>query len=112
MKIAYRTSDDVNRNAIESLAQAHGAEFHALEPRTTPERGQFDLLIYDFDYLPGDECEAVVQALRAARPPCKVVVHGYNVDDLRTRELESSGVIVLRHLVPNFSGIYGRKAKL
>jgi hypothetical protein len=59
-------------------------------------------LIYDFDYMPGPECDAVVQALVAGPPACKVVVHGYNVDDLRTRELESSGVIVLRHLVPNF----------
>jgi hypothetical protein len=101
MKIAYRSGDEVNRNTLESLTMAHGDEFRALEPWATPQRGQFDLLIYDFDYMPGPECDAVVQALLAARPPCKVVVHGYNVDDLRTRELEASGVIVLKQLVPN-----------
>jgi hypothetical protein len=100
MKIAYRSGDEVNRNAMQTLTATHGDEFRALEPGATPGRGQCDLLIYDFDYMPGPECDAVVKSLLAARPPCKVVVHGYNVDDLRTRDLEASGVIVLRRLVP------------
>jgi hypothetical protein len=101
MRIGYRTNDEVNRHAIECLASALGAEFHALEPWTIPKRGQFDLLIYDFDYLPREECDSLVQALVAGPAPCRVVVHGFNLDFLQRRALSDLGVAVLRHLVPS-----------
>jgi hypothetical protein len=101
MRIAYRTTDEVNRDAVERLAAAYGAELHALEPRIRVAQGQFDLLIYDFDYLPPDECDAVVQAVVAGQPSCKVVVHGFNLNPFQEQTLKDAGVAVLRHLVPS-----------
>jgi hypothetical protein len=103
MRIGYRTIDEVNRYFAQRLAAAHRARLCPLEAGNIPQEGKFDLVIYDFDFLPSDEQASVVHQLlsMAARPARRIVVHGHNLDENVRDSLKARGVRVLRMLVPN-----------
>jgi hypothetical protein len=103
MKIAYRTPDSVNSYFVRQLADAHHAKACRLQAGAIPKEKEFDLVIYDFDYLPTDERASLVRRLLSmtTRPARPIVVHGYHVDEQLKSALKARGVTVLRVLVPN-----------
>jgi hypothetical protein len=111
MKIAYRTVDEVNRYFAQRLAILHRAKLYALQAGRVPTQGEFDLVIYDLDFLPSDERASIVRQLLslAEQPSCRIAVHGYHLDDQLKQDLQACGVTVLRILVPSMFKVAHRR---
>src|SRR6266566_670352 len=52
MRIAYLTTDEVNRDLAHKFATECDVNIRALSPRETPQTGSFDGVVYDVDFLP------------------------------------------------------------
>src|SRR6516165_4663901 len=95
MRIAYLTTDEVNRAWAEELADRTA---HTLTLSLGPPDQQVDAVVYDLDYLPIDVREHVLTTLQARRPALPVAVHSYNLEDECIEALQHNGVLAYRRL--------------
>lgn len=100
MKIAYRTTDEVNEDAVRRLAANWGADFFLLGEGEPATDGPFDLVVYDLDCLPQTERRSVLAALAGGRTTRTIAVHSFGLDDGWVVALRARGIIVCRRLVP------------
>jgi hypothetical protein len=99
MKIAYVTTDEVNRYAADRLARACGAQVCCFSRQGAMVEGGFDAAVYDLDFLPGKEQRAVLTHLMTRPLTQSVAVHSYHLDGAQKRALRANGVVVYRRLV-------------
>jgi hypothetical protein len=98
MLIAYLTTDPVNQDLAQKLAQACKSQL------LVPSLGQalpedlIDAVAYDLDYLPPSQQQEVLSALGASRAPYPVAVHSYNLEREQRLALRKNGVLVARRL--------------
>jgi hypothetical protein len=100
MRIAYLTTDEVNRHLAEGMAAACGLTLCPLAPKDPPAGGEFDAVLYDWDYLPARQRHEVLAALLAGRRPRAVALHSYNLEDAQAEALRRHTVGVYRRLEP------------
>jgi hypothetical protein len=96
MKIAYLTLDEVHEDLLRKLAETRGAEFCALPVLNPLPAGGFDAVIYDLDYLPPEQRQAVLAELLSGHVSHRAAVHGYNLRKSQVQGLRRRGVIVSR----------------
>jgi hypothetical protein len=97
MRIAYLTTDEVNKNLALRLAAQWDMSLHPLEPRDPPPDGDFDAVLYDWDHWPANQRPSALDGAqeRAARP---VALHSYSLERDQARALRRSGVLVFDRL--------------
>jgi hypothetical protein len=100
VRIAYRTTDEVNADLALRLAEAFNLTLDPVTPAKPTDDEWFDAVLWDLDYLPAEWREQVLGQLRAAPPPYPVVVHSYHLDAQEAEGLRSNGVAVHRRLQP------------
>jgi hypothetical protein len=100
MRIAYLTTDEVNRYLAEGMAAACGLTLCPLAPKDPPPEGEFDAVLYDWDHWPARQRREVMAELRAGCPPHVVALHGYNLEDTQAEALRRRTVGVYRRLQP------------
>src|SRR6516164_5004088 len=100
MRVAYLTTDEVNRHLAEGMAAACGVTLCPLEPRDHPPGGEFDALLYDWDHWPAARRREALAELLGGSLPHAVAVHGYNLGDDRAEALPQHTVAVYRRLQP------------
>lgn len=110
MRIAYLTTDEVNRHLAARAAGDCGASLDGPPPDGPPPDGGFDAVLYDLDHLPPPRGRAVVDELLAAPPRIPAAVHGYGLEDGRASALRVRGVIVARRLEPGLIRVLCRAA--
>jgi hypothetical protein len=98
MRIAYLTTDEVNLHLAEGMAAACGLTLCPLAPKNPRPDGEFDAVLYDWDYWPAQERREVLDELLAGRRPHAVAVHGYNLEDGQAQALRRHTVGVYRRL--------------
>ena len=100
MLVAYFTSDEVNEDTAVQLAADCGAMLCTEPFRGQFPDGEFDAVVYDWDYLPACYQQAAMSFLLAKPPYYPVAVHGYHLTDDEAWALRENGVQVHRHLEP------------
>jgi hypothetical protein len=98
MHCAYLTLDEVNQDLAGRLAAAAGVRLDALSLRDAAPHDLFDAVVYDLDFLPPEECHAVLARLRRGRPTTPVAIHSYRLSPRQKGVLRRRGVIVARRL--------------
>src|SRR5262245_46838320 len=98
MRIAYLTTDEVNRELAMRLAAGQGARLEVLWPGDEPPDGRVDAVVYDLDCLPVGLRQEVLSKLAAAAAPWPAAVHGYALGGDQVRALRKRGVVVRRRL--------------
>jgi hypothetical protein len=100
MLIAYLTIDEVNQHSALLMAEECGETVCLLTPNDLPADEDFDAIVYDWDYLPAQQREAILAGLLASRPSRPVAVHSYNLAVDCADALRRQGVAVHRVLQP------------
>jgi hypothetical protein len=100
MLIAYLTTDEVNEHLAQRMAEESGETLCVFSPNDVPPDGEFDAVVYDWDYLPAQRQQSILAALSAGRAPRPIAVHSYNIEEDRARTLRQQGVAVYRTLQP------------
>jgi len=98
MRFAYLTTDEVNQELAQALAEAHRITLCPLAPREAPPDDQFDAVLIDWDYWPADRRENALLELLASPVSRPVALHGYNVGPEWEEVLSQRGVAVHRTL--------------
>jgi hypothetical protein len=98
MRIAYLTTDVVNRNLALELAQWRGITLYPQEPREAAPCGSFDAVLYDWDFWPAERKEDVLTELLSGPVAPPVALHRYQVDPEQAEALRRHGVLVWRIL--------------
>jgi hypothetical protein len=98
MRVAYVTTDQANEEFAKLLAEESQLTLHAIEPRDGPPNGEFDAIIYDWDFLPVSLRDGVLTGLTAGGRTCPVTLHTYFLRDEEIRKLRDKGVRVFRRL--------------
>jgi hypothetical protein len=98
MLIAYLTTDEVNEQLALQTAEECGETLCPLSPSDAPPDGDFDAVVYDWDYLPAQLQRAVLAELLAGNALCPAAVHGYNLDPGCAAALRKQNVAVYRTL--------------
>jgi hypothetical protein len=98
MRVAYLTTDEVNEYLAVTMAAACDIQLVPRAPRETPADGEFDAVIYDWDFLPPEQRQALRERLRAGRGPGRVIVHGYNLGKKEVAAWRQQGITVFRRL--------------
>jgi hypothetical protein len=111
MRIAYLTTDEVNRHLAEEMAAACGLMLCPLAPKDPPPAGEFDALLYDWDHWPAARQREVMAELLGGSLPHAVAVHGYNLGDGRAGALRQHTVAVYRRLQPRVFRFLRRAAR-
>jgi hypothetical protein len=100
VRIAYLTIDEVNQNEAQRVADRYGVGLYPLSPRDPPPNGQFEAVLYDLDYLPPQQLQAILGVLLSKVSDCPVALHSYNLDEEQATALRNNGIGVFRHLEP------------
>ncbi len=100
MLVAYLTTDEVNLHYAAQLAEARGDTVHALTPREAPADGPCDAALYDWDFLPAPERQAVLRTLLTGFRNPPAAVHGCSLCGEHKAALRRKGVVVSRKLEP------------
>jgi hypothetical protein len=95
MRIAYLTTDEVNRTLAVAYGKRYCLTVVPLEPRDGAPDDSFDGVLYDWDYLPP---ELIRYGPSAGPLPRHVAVHGYNLTHRVKAALRRHGVAVFRRL--------------
>jgi hypothetical protein len=98
MRIAYATTDDVNRALAAQLAMAFGAVVKGIPPGSAPGDGRFDAVVYDLDSVPPDGRAALLEQILSGRWRCPMAVHGYSLSEGQAAALRLRGVAVGQRL--------------
>jgi hypothetical protein len=110
MRIAYLTTDDVNRDLAIRMAEDCGATLYLLWPHDPPPDGRFDAVLYDWDYWPRDRRQEILQELLTAPTHGLVALHGYHLEEEHIDGLRRNGVFTFHRLEPEIFEFLGRKA--
>jgi hypothetical protein len=100
MLIAYVTTDEVNEYLALLMAEECGETVCPLTPSDLPADEDFDAIVYDWDYLPVQQREALLPELLADGPSRPVAVHGYSLEEGCVAALCRRNVAVYRVLRP------------
>jgi hypothetical protein len=111
MRIAYLTTDEVNLRLAQAIAGDYGLTVCPLDPRDPPPDGEFDAVLYDWDYWPAPRHCEVLTELRAGRLPDAMAVHGYNLGADQAEALRRHTVGVYRRLQPRVFRSLSRAAR-
>jgi hypothetical protein len=103
--IAYLTTDEVNQDLAQNLAESCGTTLYLLTFQETPLDGTFDAVLYDWDYLPRHQRRRIQDQLLRADLPCPVAVHGYTLGEGQRKAFHLHDVAAHRRLEP---GIFMR----
>jgi hypothetical protein len=98
MRIAYLTTDEVNKDLALRLAAQWEVMVCPLEPRDPPPDGGFDAVLYDWDHWPADRRpKALTDTLPGPFGP-RLALHGYSLEQEQERSLRRSGVLLFDRL--------------
>jgi hypothetical protein len=100
MRIAYLTTDEVNEQLALQMATECGITLCPLAPKDAPPDGEYDAVLYDWDYLPVEEQREVMAELLSGLLPHAVALHSYNLEDYQVEALRGNNVAVYRRLQP------------
>jgi hypothetical protein len=100
MRLAYMTTDEVNRARVARMVAECGAAACTPRPGRPPRDGECDAVLYSLDDLTGDERSALIEELCGGGPDRPTAVHGYGLTDEQARALDHRGVAVARRLHP------------
>jgi hypothetical protein len=100
MRIAYLTTDELNRELAARAAKSCGADLDPTRPRTDRTPGPSVATIYDLDHLEAEHRQAVLDDLLSGRSPSPAAVHSYDLQDEVVAALHARGVVVSRRIGP------------
>jgi hypothetical protein len=100
MRIAYVTTDEVHEHLAQDMAASQETSLFPLSPRDPHPDGEFDAVLYDWDYLPPGERSEVLKELLAGPACYSRAVHGYNLPESQEQCLRECEVAVFRQLQP------------
>ena len=100
MRIAYLSIDEVNQYLAFRMAEERRAALQVHFPVDPVPDGEFEAVLCDLDYWPGQSGEAVVERLLANPHRRRVAVHSYHLTKEQARALRDRGVGVFRTLEP------------
>jgi hypothetical protein len=98
MRIAYLTTDEVNKDLAIHLGAESGLTVCPLEPRDLPPDREVDAVLYDWDHWPADRRPKVRTHAPAGPVTHPVAVHSYGLEPHQARALRRSGVLVFDRL--------------
>ena len=98
MRVAYLTTDEVNEHLALTMAAACDIQLVPRAPREAPPDGEFDAVLYDWDYLPPEQRQELRERLHAGHGPGRVIVHGYNLGKKEVAAWRQQGITVFRRL--------------
>jgi len=99
--LAYFTTDEVNEYIAVRMAAKYDVILVPFDPRDAPPDAEYDAVLYDFDFLPGERRRKILSDLLSAPAEQPVALHSFNVDDRLRRDLQSKGVNVFQRLRPD-----------
>lgn len=111
MLIAYLTTDEVNEQLALHMAEEIGQTLCSLAPGDAPPDEDFDAAVYDWDYLPVRQQQAIRAQLLAGQGVRPAAIHGYNLDDNFVEALRRHDVAVYRVLQPELFHRLAREYK-
>ena len=98
MRIAYLTIDEVNQYLALRMADECRAALQVRFPLDPAPDGEFEAVLCDLDYWPGESGKAVLESLLANPHRRRVAVHSYHLTKEQARGLRDRGVGVFRTL--------------
>ena len=98
MRIAYMTTDEVNRTSAAQMAGECGAFICALAPRDSPPDDQFHAVLYDLDDIERQQRAELVAQIVSSPSTRPRAVHGYDITDEQVSTLRRHGVAVSKRL--------------
>ena len=81
MLVAYLTTDEVNEALALRMATECGITLCPLALQASAPDGDFDAVLYDWDYLPVERRQTVLEDLVGAQTPDLAALHGYHLED-------------------------------
>ncbi len=102
MRIAYLTTDEVNHDLAQRIADACGATLEVPALAEPILEDAYDAVLVDWDYLPAEQRRPILAALRAGRWHCRTALHGYHLEDEVRDILGRRGVAIHRRLEPKW----------
>jgi hypothetical protein len=100
MRVAYLTTDEVNRELALAMAEKCGLTLCPLEPRDGPPTRDYDAILYDWDSWPTGQRQEALAAMLVGPLPHAVALHGYGLPDDQAETLRRHTVAVYRRLQP------------
>jgi hypothetical protein len=100
MRIAYLTTDEVNKELALRLAAERQVTVCCLEPRDPPPDGEFDAVLCDWDHWPADQRPKGLDDVPAAPVGPALALHGYGLGQDQARALRRRGVLLFQRLEP------------
>src|SRR5262245_40461602 len=98
MLIAYLTTDEVNQELALEMAQQCGITLCPVWPRDSQPDGQFDGVLYDWDYLPVQHQQQLLAELLSGLAPQPAALHSFNLPEDLAKALRERHVAVHRRL--------------
>ena len=106
MLFAYLSTDEVNQDLAQRMAEECGVTVYCLSFRDPPPDGRFDALLYDWDSLPQQKRQEIMAELPCGTRPCPAALHSYHVEDKEAKILCQRGVLLYDRLEPEvFRGL-------
>jgi hypothetical protein len=79
--VAYPTTDEVNDALALRMAAESGVTLCPLALQGSAPDGDFDAVLYDWDYLPVERRQTVLENVMRAQTSDLVALHGYHLED-------------------------------
>jgi hypothetical protein len=98
MRIAYITTDEVNRALAAQIAGECGAFICALAPKDAAPGDQFLAVLYDLDDIERPRRADLVAQILSSPSTRPSAVHGYDITDEEASALRRHGVAVSQRL--------------
>jgi hypothetical protein len=98
MRIAYLSTDEVNKDRALRLAAQWQVTVCPLEPRDPSPDGEFDAVLYDWDHWPADRRPKGLTHTAAGPRRQLVALHGYRLGQAQARALRRGGVLLFDRL--------------
>ena len=94
MLVVYFTPDDVNEELAMQFAAACGLTVRCIPFGSSRLTGEFEAVVYDWDYLPLPWRPDILATLLWNPLPCPVALHGYHLAEEEIEALRANGVQV------------------
>lgn len=98
MLIAYLTTDEVNEDLANRMADDCGVAVAVLSLRDLLSNGRLEAVIYDIDYVPPNLRDEILTRLLSGAGSVPAAVLSYNLTDRQAESLRRQGVAVYRRL--------------